>query len=86
MSFLEFYGEDCPHCKEMHPLVEKLEAELGIQVEKYEVWGNEENSVKKEKYDTGLCGGVPFFFNTETGQHICGSTDYESLKGWAIGE
>ncbi|MFH1632203.1 MAG: thioredoxin domain-containing protein [bacterium] len=83
MSLLEFYGEACPHCIEMHPLVEKLETELKIEIEKFEVWDNEENAKKMEEYDTGLCGGVPFFFNTESKEFICGSADYEALKKWA---
>jgi thiol-disulfide isomerase/thioredoxin len=40
---LEFYGEECPHCKDMHKLVVKLEKEEGIKVEALEVWHNEEN-------------------------------------------
>lgn len=86
MSLLEFYGETCPHCVTMKPLVEKLEAELGVKVEKFEVWNNEDNAKKMEEYDTGLCGGVPFFFNTESKKFICGSSDYTALKAWAAGE
>jgi len=86
MALLEFYGETCPHCVEMHPLVERLEKELGVKVEKKEVWENEENAEEQAKYDKGFCGGVPFFFNTETEKHLCGSVDYETLKAWAQGE
>lgn len=83
MSLLEFYGEGCPHCTTMKPLVERLEKELGIEVGKFEVWDNKENAKEKEKYDSGLCGGVPFFFNTESEKFICGATDYDNLKAWA---
>ncbi|MBU1126564.1 MAG: thioredoxin family protein [Patescibacteria group bacterium] len=86
MALLEFFGETCPHCIEMHPLVEKLEKELGVQFEKNEVWNNEENAAKMSEYDKGICGGVPFFFNTETKEHICGATSYENLKKWVKGE
>ncbi len=86
MALLEFYGETCPHCITMKPLVEKMEKELEVKVEKFEVWNNEENAKKMEEYDTGLCGGVPFFFNTETSKFICGSADYGELKKWAAGE
>lgn len=85
MALKEFYGETCPHCIAMKPLVEKLVAELGVQVEQYEVWGNSENAKQAQELDGGVCGGVPFFINTETGKTICGSTDYESLKAWAQG-
>ena len=80
---LEFYGKECPHCNRMHPLVERLEKEAGLKVEKYEVWHNAENAKKMEEYDKDLCGGVPFFYNTETKDYICGEADYERLKKWA---
>lgn len=82
---MEFYGETCPHCIKMKPLVERLEKEEGVTVEKYEVWNNKDNAALMKKYDAGLCGGVPFFWNDETKIHICGSTDYEALKKWALG-
>lgn len=81
---LEFYGETCSHCITMKPVVERFEKEEGITVEKYEVWNNEENATKFRSYDKGLCGGVPFFFNTESGAHICGEASYDDFKKWAI--
>lgn len=80
---LEFYGQECGHCYKMKPLVEKLEKEFGIEVEKYEVWHEPENAQKMAEYDRGLCGGVPFFFNTENNGFICGEASYEELKKWA---
>lgn len=79
----EFYGADCPHCIEMKPLINQLIKEEGIEIEVLEVWENEENAKLKDKYDTGACGGVPFFVNTDSGETICGSTDYETLIKWA---
>lgn len=83
MALLEFYGEGCPHCVTMHPLVEKLEKEHGVKFEKYEAWHNDENRKKMMQYAPGRCMGVPFFFNTETEEFICGATDFEDLKDWA---
>ncbi len=80
---LEFYGKECPHCNRMQPLVERLEKETGVKVEKYEVWHDAKNAEKMEEYDKGLCGGVPFFYNTETKKHICGEATYEQLGAWA---
>ncbi|MEK7611875.1 MAG: thioredoxin domain-containing protein [Patescibacteria group bacterium] len=80
---LEFYGRECPHCVTMAPLVDRLKSELHIEVGQYETWHNPENAKKMEEYDIGLCGGVPFFFNTETKKFICGSTSYDDLKEWA---
>lgn len=83
---LEFYGTECAHCRVMAPLVERLERELGVDVQKYETWHNEANARKMDEYDRGLCGGVPFFFNTETTDYICGEVEYEELVRWAKGE
>ena len=80
---LEFYGTECVHCRHMDPLVEKLEKEEEVKIEKYEVWHNQENLQKMRPYAEGKCMGVPFFFNTESQDYICGSTDYERLKKWA---
>lgn len=67
----------------MDPLIGRLEKETGAKVEKYEVWHNEENAKKLQEHDKGLCGGVPFFYNTDTKKFICGETSYEKLKEWA---
>ncbi len=84
MSLLEFYGTECPHCLRMAPLVEKLEKELNVKVEKHETWHDEENEKLRQQHDkNGECGGVPFFINTETGATICGAVSYEMLKAWA---
>lgn len=80
----DFYGKECPHCIDMHPLVEKLEREHGVTVVKKEVWHNDENRRELEAIDDGsLCGGVPFFYNDETKGFLCGSSSYEELKRWA---
>jgi len=80
---LDFYGQECPHCLKMMPLVERLEKEENVKVEKYETWHSPENALKMKGYDKDLCGGVPFFYNTITGKFICGEADYEELKAWA---
>ncbi|MBI3671677.1 hypothetical protein HY249_02690 [Candidatus Azambacteria bacterium] len=81
---LEFYGEECPHCKNMDPLIEELEKELGLKVERFEVWSNEKNKKMLQEYDRNFCGGVPFFYNTASCEWICGEADPEKLKKWAL--
>jgi len=68
----------------MEPLVERLETEEGVSIGKLEVWHHEANARIMREYDKGYCGGVPFFFNKKTGKWICGETDYERLKQWAL--
>lgn len=86
MTLYEFYGDGCPHCEEMEPKVEKLEEQENVEVEQREVWNNKENAEKQEELDDGKCGGVPFFYNTESEQWICGEADMETLKTWADGQ
>ena len=84
---LEFYGTECPHCVRMHELVEKLEKEIGVTIDAFEVWHNKENEKKMEQISCfNDCGGVPFFYNTETKKFICGETDYETFRKWGKGE
>jgi thiol-disulfide isomerase/thioredoxin len=84
-----FYGRECPHCHAMMPLVEKLEKETGIKVEKLEVWHSEENASEMRKYADVIkpaCGGslgVPTFLHLETKGVLCGETDYATFKSWA---
>lgn len=85
MALLEFYGKECPHCVTMMPLVDKLIAE-GIAIEKLETWHDEGNAERMKGYDRGLCGGVPFFFNTESKQSICGEADEKKIRKWAEGK
>jgi hypothetical protein len=70
----------------MAPLVEKLEKEEGVKLERFEVWHNAKNAEMMQKFDKDFCGGVPFFFNKKTSKWICGSTSYENLKKWALGK
>ena len=67
----------------MEPLIERLTKETGLPVERLEVWHDEANKKKLEEYDRDLCGGVPFFFNTDSKKWICGEASYEELSSWA---
>lgn len=87
---IEFYGTECVHCREVDPLIERLEKEEGVKVTRLEVWHNSENAALMKKLDKDekgrtFCGGVPFFYNEKTGKKICGSTSYEKLREWALG-
>ncbi len=85
-DLIEFYGTECVHCREMDPLVQKLEKEEDVKIEKLEVWHNTDNLNVMRELDKGYCGGVPFFYNKKTNKWICGSTSYEKLKEWAFGK
>jgi len=84
-----FYARECPHCKRMMPLVDKLVQETGAEIERLEVWHNEKNADLMRSFRTILapkCGGqlrTPTFFNSETNNILCGEVEYEKLKDWA---
>ena len=82
---IEFYGETCPHCLSMKPVVAKIEADKGIEIEKLEVWNNTDNQEVMHKYEKIIgeaCGGfaaVPAFVNTKTNQALCGAHDESDI-------
>ena len=90
-EILMFHGRECPHCKAMMPLVDKLEAETGLKVERLEIWHNEQNADRMRSYRDILapkCGGqlrTPTFFKPATNAVLCGEASYETLKSWAQG-
>lgn len=85
-TVIEFYGETCPHCISMRPVVAQLEKEMGVEMTKLEVWAHPDNEAKMKEYEeiiSEACGGfaaVPSFVNTETGQALCGAHDPEDIK------
>lgn len=83
---LEFYGDECPHCEVLRSSLDQLEKEEKVKIDRYEIWHNKENEELMEKYDTDLCGGVPFLFNTKTKKWICGEATMDELKSWAKGK
>jgi thiol-disulfide isomerase/thioredoxin len=89
-NLLMFHGRECPHCKKMMPLVEKLEAETGVRFDKREVWHEEANADLMRSYKPIIapkCGGqlkVPAFLNAEAQDAVCGEMEYEKLKEWAL--
>lgn len=85
MALINFYGKECPHCIKMEELAVRLEKEEGVTIERKEVWHDEENMKELVEMDRDdMCGGIPFFINTETGKTICGEGTYEELKSWAL--
>ncbi len=85
-NLLMFYGKECPHCEKMMPLVEQLEREQGVTVQRFETWHDAENEDLRKKYDLTNCGGVPYFFNTKNEKFICGEGDYNDLIVWATAD
>lgn len=83
---IEFYGEECPHCEAMKPIVEQIERELETKIEKLEVWHNPENQELMMKLDVEHCDGVPLFYNKKSKKTVCGEADHDELLAWATAE
>jgi glutaredoxin len=86
-KIIMFHGRECPHCRVMHPIVDKL-IEEGNDIEKLEVWHDDNNASKMREFSeiiTKACGGdlaVPTFFDEEGNRAICGEISYTDLKEW----
>jgi thiol-disulfide isomerase/thioredoxin len=87
---LMFYGRECPHCKKMLPLMDRLEQETPVRFERYEVWHDEKNADLMRGFREAIapkCGQqlrVPTFFNADTQDAMCGEVEYDQLKDWAL--
>jgi thiol-disulfide isomerase/thioredoxin len=87
---LWFWGRECPHCKQMAPILARLESEGGIKFEHLEVWHDQKNQELMRSHAdviSAACGGqlgVPSFYNERNGKAICGmKLTYERIREWA---
>ena len=84
-ELIMFTGLECPHCDAMRVLCARLHFEEGVMVTEFEVWHDKQNEKLLTEYRTPDCDGLPFFFNTKTGQSLCGEVSFKELKQWAKG-
>lgn len=87
-----FHGNGCPHCDLTLPIIEEIEKELSISVDRKEVWENLENeklmySFKEDIEKSAKCGKydlVPLVFNPVTKDCMCGRLEDnpQELKDW----
>lgn len=88
-NLIMFWARECPHCKHMMPLVDRLKKEEGIAFERLEIWHNEENADLMRSYRDIIapkCRGqlrTPTFLNKETKDVLCGEVEYETLREWS---
>lgn len=83
-----FYGATCPYCHDIEPVLDRLENEKAVVIERLEVWNNPENQKRMDAL-TPLyekeCGGnmiVPSVYDPATGRLICNPGSYEKLTQW----
>jgi glutaredoxin len=77
-SIVYYYGEECPHCKDVQSFLDENHVAEKIHFVKKEVWHNTKNSAEMESR-AKICGiqpegmGVPFVFSD--GQCKVGTPD-----------
>ena len=68
----------------MLKLTDKIMKEFpDVKIIRKEVWHNKDNMGLVKQYDVDdACGGLPFYYNTETKKWLCGEVGYGELKEW----
>ena len=64
---------------------DRLIQSTGKGIEKFDIQGDPMHHMAYERYAMipQRCYGVPFIYNVETEDYICGYTSYENLKDFA---
>lgn len=83
---MEFHSDGNEVCKQMEPVLERLENDLSTKFRKINVYRRQEFMGLLESIGFDECGQLPFFYNRRTGQAICGATSYLNLKRWGTGD
>lgn len=77
-----FYGADCPHCQELNPQLDEIEAaHPNLIIHRYEVYYNDTNYAIfdefRDRYGIKV-GGVPVFFFNDT--YLAGDVTKEEIE------
>eukprot|EP00611_Tribonema_gayanum_P029881 TRINITY_DN8147_c0_g1_i1.p1 TRINITY_DN8147_c0_g1~~TRINITY_DN8147_c0_g1_i1.p1 ORF type:complete len:237 (-),score=46.68 TRINITY_DN8147_c0_g1_i1:107-775(-) len=88
IEFQAMEAESCEYHRAMEPMIERLENDTPFHVKKITV--GQRQSEEQELYtliDAEVqCGGLPFFYNRQSQQSICGATTYKNFRAWASGK
>lgn len=76
-EYLYFFWATCPHCQELNKILNEQDLYSQVSIEKREVWYNEENQKLFQDKVLELWlkeseTGVPFIYDTVTGEHAIG--------------
>jgi len=64
-----FYGDGCPHCKDVEDFIAQNKIEDKVKITRLEVWYNKDNAALLAQVATQKCGitsnsvGVPFLYD-----------------------
>ena len=82
---VEFHSDNCDHCEQMEPVLQRLEEDLQTKIRRINIDRRREFYSLMEAMGHDECGGLPFYYNRRTAQAICGATSYANLKRWGTG-
>lgn len=87
---IEFHAAGADQCDEMKAPIKQVERKLGTRILQWDVWSDPAAYKLMQFLDKGpdgrsKCGGLPFFYNRNTGKIICGATTEKNLENWARG-
>jgi len=65
-----FYGQGCPHCARVEPFIDEMEKAYGLNVRRFEVYGNRSNMLLLQDYFERYgvpadSRGIPIVFTSE---------------------
>lgn len=83
---ISFESDDYDHCRQMQPVLRRLEADLGTMIRRINLSRRREFVGVLEAVGHNDCGTLPFYYNRRTGQAICGATSYLNLRRWGTGD
>jgi hypothetical protein len=83
---ISFESDDYDHCKQMQPVLKRLEEDLGTAIRRINIMRKREFMGLLEAVGHNDCGTLPFYYNRRTGQAICGATSYSNLRKWGTGD
>lgn len=82
---VEFVSDRSEPCKQMTPIVHKIQKELKVKVRTINISKNPSFLQLYECVGGNECGNLPFYYNRRTGQAVCGKTDYKNLLTLFVG-
>lgn len=83
---ISFESDDYDHCRQMQPVLRRLEEDLGTLIRRINIARRKEFLGVLEAMGHNDCGTLPFYYNRRTGQAICGATSYMNLRRWGTGD
>jgi len=89
MEIILYYGNECPYCHKIMPLIDDLIKE-DKNIIKKEVWNNKDNDnefASLKEIVIPACGGeflVPCFYDKKNNEALCGALKIKEVKKWIL--